>query len=717
MKKYLYRILLFIFSISSFNCFAQETTIFMDFRNQKISDIIYAVADVCGESVYVDETVTGTATFHFEDLNFESALNRFADYCQLYIEKKDGAYIISKVKITVNKDSKYSVSTENVEIEPFLNMLSRTTNTTILYDALPKASITIRVSDEELEDILNLTIVKLPGFALERVASGYYITKSSGANSRRNVDVFTISKVKDKYDISIQRASFSNILENLFKKAGLEYTLLSKNSIQLEGLNFTDKSFEELLNLLLDQACCDYSISNGVYYIFDIQRKDVLKKYKETKLIYLKNVSAEAVLSLIPSELSNSSFIKTDKDSNMIILNGSESEIKPIEDFISKIDVPNTGKYYKRFDVSNIKVSEAVSLMPKTLLDSEVYIVPGSEAFITLVTEEREKLINDFLIQLDIGSQTKEVFLKYIKSEELLRSLPPSVTKDNIIETIDPNFVFFKGSEALYKTFIQDLSRIDCPKQQIRYELLVIQRQKSSGVNIGSELSASSTTSDSGYSWNGKLSNIFNINFDIISQFGIQFAGKLNVELSEGKSHVLADTTLNGISGQVIKFENTSTTRYRDAIKDSNGDLYSTVVRDISTGLVLNINGWVSGEDMITVTVDAQVSKQVAADNSSNDTTALPSTSEKKVSTSVRTKSGEPVIIGGLFQTEVDISEKKVPFLGSIPIIGRLFTDSVESSSDTEFVIYLVPFVQKNETEVLSEEENLARLKEKYEIN
>jgi type II secretory pathway component GspD/PulD (secretin) len=191
----------------------------------------------------------------------------------------------------------------------------------------------------------------------------------------------------------------------------------------------------------------------------------------------------------------------------------------------------------------------------------------------------------------------------------------------------------------------------------------------------------------------------------------------LNVELSEGKSHVLADTTLNGISGQVIKFENTSTTRYRDAIKDSNGDLYSTVVRDISTGLVLNINGWVSGEDMITVTVDAQVSKQVAADNSSNDTTALPSTSEKKVSTSVRTKSGEPVIIGGLFQTEVDISEKKVPFLGSIPIIGRLFTDSVESSSDTEFVIYLVPFVQKNETEVLSEEENLARLKEKYEIN
>ena len=59
---------------------AQETgsSIYMDFRNQKISDIIYAVADVCGESVIIDETVSGNATFRFEDKDFESALDRFA---------------------------------------------------------------------------------------------------------------------------------------------------------------------------------------------------------------------------------------------------------------------------------------------------------------------------------------------------------------------------------------------------------------------------------------------------------------------------------------------------------------------------------------------------------------------------------------------------------------------------------------------------------------
>ncbi len=367
MKKYKCCVLLLYLLLFSINTFAQETTIFMDFRNQKISDIIYAVADVCGESVYVDETVTGTATFHFEDSDFLSALNRFADYCQLYFEEKDGVYIISKVKIQVEKNDLYSVSTENVDVEPFLDMLSRSTNTTILYDALPKAKVTIRVTNSKLEDVLNLIIVKLPGFALERVASGYYITKSSGANSRRNVDVFTISKVKDKYDISIQRASFSNILENLFKKAGLEYTLLSKNSIQLEGLNFTDKSFEELLNLLLDQACCDYSIYDGMNTLSTIlsgmkevdqqealnQISDVLADYsslsestdKKPQVSIVLNIKASGKSEIIPGAIPAYSYCRntvTEEYSIDFTLNGEKTNI-PLPK--NTYNMPNTYIY------------------------------------------------------------------------------------------------------------------------------------------------------------------------------------------------------------------------------------------------------------------------------------------------------------------------------------------------------------------------------------
>jgi len=126
---------------------------------------------------------------------------------------------------------------------------------------------------------------------------------------------------------------------------------------------------------------------------------------------------------------------------------------------------------------------------------------------------------------------------------------------------------------------------------------------------------------------------------------------------------------------------------------------------------------------MVTVKVDAQVSKQGSSESSSSsssttDTTAPPSTTEKKISTNVRSKSGEPVVIGGLFQQEEDISQKRLPFLGKIPVLGNLFKSKVVSMVETEFIIYLVPFVEQVIEPELSEEENLERLKRKYpEVN
>ena len=118
---------------------------------------------------------------------------------------------------------------------------------------------------------------------------------------------------------------------------------------------------------------------------------------------------------------------------------------------------------------------------------------------------------------------------------------------------------------------------------------------------------------------------------------------------------------------------------------------------------------------MVTVKVDAQVSKQGSVDSKSTETSNPPSTSEKKVSTSVRTKNGEPVIIGGLIQQEIDTTEKKLPILGKIPFLENLFKSKTESVADTEFVIYLVPLVQSDSSVELTEEENLSRLKKKYE--
>ena len=712
-------VLLILLSLG-FPFYAQEesSSIYMDFRNQKISDIIYSVADVCGKSVIIDETVTGSATFRFEDSDFESALERFARHCSLYVEKNDGVYFVTKVQIRTIENGMLSVNAEDVQIAPFLNMLSRYTNRTVLSDSLPNTTVTIRVTEASLEDILNLAIVKLPGFCLERIADGFYITKSAGTSSRRSIDIFTMTESGGKFSCNIQKASFANVIEALFKKGCREYSLLSKPSATLENVSYTDKEFDELLSLLLNQCSCDFSVRTDVYYIYEIQKKDVIKKFKETRIIRLKNMSLENLSSVMPNELNAQGFVKQDKSSNSIILTGSASEINPIEEFIKQIDVPLEDRNYKSFYFENANAKDAAALIPKELLLSDIIMLPSDNGFVTQVTNESCAKLSEFIAVIDSRKQSRAVRLKYIKSDELIKSLPQTAGKENVTETSEPTLIFFSGTDSQYEKFLADLNEIDRPKQQIKYQLLVIQRQKTGGLNAGSSFSAENTDSGAGCSWSGMLSNIFSINFDIISKFGVQFAGSLNAELSEGKSRVLADTTLNGRSGESLSFSNTNTTRYRDIIVDTKGDLYTSTTREISSGLTLSINGWAGGDGMVTVKVDAQVSKQGSSESSSGSNAAdamPPSTTEKKVSTNVRTKSGEPVVIGGLFQTEEEISEKRVPLLGKIPLLGWLFKKKVVSAVETEFVIYLVPSVENMaERETLSEKENLLRLKRKY---
>lgn len=712
-------VLLILLSLG-FPFYAQEesSSIYMDFRNQKISDIIYSVADVCGKSVIIDETVTGSATFRFEDSDFESALERFARHCSLYVEKNDGVYFVTKVQIRTIENGMLSVNAEDVQIAPFLNMLSRYTNRTVLSDSLPNTTVTIRVTEASLEDILNLAIVKLPGFCLERIADGFYITKSAGTSSRRSIDIFTMTESGGKFSCNIQKASFANVIEALFKKGCREYSLLSKPSATLENVSYTDREFNELLSLLLNQCSCDFSVRTDVYYIYEIQKKDVIKKFKETRIIRLKNMSLENLSSVMPNELNAQGFVKQDKSSNSIILTGSASEINPIEEFIKQIDVPLEDRNYKSFYFENANAKDAAALIPKELLLSDIIMLPFDNGFVTQVTNESCAKLSEFIAVIDSRKQSRAVRLKYIKSDELIKSLPQTAGKENVTETSEPTLIFFSGTDSQYEKFLADLNEIDRPKQQIKYQLLVIQRQKTGGLNAGSSFSAENTDSGAGSSWSGMLSNIFSINFDIISKFGVQFAGSLNAELSEGKSRVLADTTLNGISGESLSFSNTNTTRYRDIIVDTKGDLYTSTTREISSGLTLSINGWAGGDGMVTVKVDAQVSKQGSSESSSGSNAAdamPPSTTEKKVSTNVRTKSGEPVVIGGLFQTEEEISEKRVPLLGKIPLLGWLFKKKVVSAVETEFVIYLVPSVENMaERETLSEKENLLRLKRKY---
>lgn len=106
-------------------------------------------------------------------------------------------------------------------------------------------------------------------------------------------------------------------------------------------------------------------------------------------------------------------------------------------------------------------------------------------------------------------------------------------------------------------------------------------------------------------------------------------------------------------------------------------------------GLTLTVTPQVNKEGYVTLTVAPSYSDLVASEtgNGNYDTVT------RAVSTQVRVKSGQTVVLGGLLQSTEKESVRKVPILGQIPIIGWFFTSKTKSKSTTDLVIFLTPTV------------------------
>ena len=69
----------------------------------------------------------------------------------------------------------------------------------------------------------------------------------------------------------------------------------------------------------------------------------------------------------------------------------------------------------------------------------------------------------------------------------------------------------------------------------------------------------------------------------------------------------------------------------------------------------------------------------------------VPSIDTRRIITQVLVNDGETVVLGGIFETERRDSEDKVPFLGDIPGLGRLFKRTNTISNKRELLIFVTP--------------------------
>ena len=71
----------------------------------------------------------------------------------------------------------------------------------------------------------------------------------------------------------------------------------------------------------------------------------------------------------------------------------------------------------------------------------------------------------------------------------------------------------------------------------------------------------------------------------------------------------------------------------------------------------------------------------------------IPIVDTSNVETDVLVKDGNTIILAGLIKKTANKNVSKMPLLGSLPVVGKLFSNTSDSNEKKELAIFLTPHV------------------------
>ena len=152
---------------------------------------------------------------------------------------------------------------------------------------------------------------------------------------------------------------------------------------------------------------------------------------------------------------------------------------------------------------------------------------------------------------------------------------------------------------------------------------------------------------------------------------GESFAAILNLVSQDANSNILSTPSVmtmdNEISSIIVGQEIPVTTG--ETLSANNSNPFRSVNRQ-EIGVKLEVKPQINEGNAVKMEINQEVSS-VFGPITSTSTDLI--TNKRQIQTTVMVETGETIVLGGLIDDDVQESEKKVPVLGNIPLVGRLF--------------------------------------------
>ncbi len=311
---------------------------------------------------------------------------------------------------------------------------------------------------------------------------------------------------------------------------------------------------------------------------------------------------------------------------------------------------------------------------------------------------------------------TKLLRLKYLRAEKVLESIPQSITSMAVLKVIkEHNGIVVVGPNDIITQAEEYLQAIDKPVAQVLIEAIVVDYDRTKGLDLGvtaGYLGSKDTTTS--FSRTDALIPGVNMMFsgptlnNALSAIGATNLGKLPADfflnlkameqrgIANVKSRPLL-ATLNGYPamlsiGTTFYFELTTTTPFSQNQNQtylSTSQQFTTVEADTK----LEITPYVGSDGQITVEIKPDFKTPVGQPING----IPPNINRRAMSSTLVMREGETIVLGGMVQETESESRTQVPILGSIPLLGYLFSSTSHSTNKSELVIYITPHISYGE--------------------
>ncbi|MGM0369781.1 MAG: secretin and TonB N-terminal domain-containing protein [Bacillota bacterium] len=561
-------------------------------------------------------------------------------------------------------DDLVTLKVRRAEITDVLTMITEQSGVNIIPDETVKGKVTLNLKQVKLEEAF-AGLKRAYGYRLSKVSDNIYLMSKK---ENQNIDI----KIEDnKLTLHILRGDIRKVLKSISKQS--EYNIIMDDSVQGQiSINFKDVPLETGLSSLLQINGFTVSKSNNIYRVSKAgtKRRD-------------NNLSVSVVDGQVSIDVEEASVVEV---------------LRTMFNLAAK-DMVLFGELRSRID---LKLNEAT-------IDETLDILLAGTKFTYHKKGDRYYIGDENFNNpaSDLFMETELITIDHIKANQVPKLLS-RVTKNVEIKVVEKqNAILATGTSQALKNLNQYIAKIDQKAPQIVVDALIIEVSKNSNQNPVAKLGMNYKDEDETTLLDSSLGELaYKSVLDLPSDFYL----KLESLVNSGQATVKANPNITTLNGQEASINVGMVQYYKTKKYNEDNNTEVSEYQSIDAGVDLSVTPWVGSSDEINLELDPSVSNISGAASD-----GPPEISERTVSTNVRVKDGETIVIGGLIQDVGSKSTSKVPILGDIPLIGGLFRSKNNNVDKRELIIYITPHILKDENQNASKskEEMLKKAEER----